>query len=553
MGRRSFLAQGAAAAAGVVLAGGAGDALVSGLAGAASPGKTNGPGRNGVTKAKPKRGGSLRFGTDTDEQGFNPTTAEWDEVGYMYGRTVFDPLFAVTTSGTVVPYLAESISHNSDYTSWTITLRPNLRFHDGTPCDGAALHTNLEKQSTSILTGAVFSQFVKDISQSGPLSVRIDMKNTWTTFPYYASSASQVGYVAAPSMLNSPDGGTTHPVGTGPFVFESWQPNDHFTAVRNTKYWRKGYPNLERITYKPIVDDNARSQALDSGTVDMIVTVTPQSIVQFRGDRQWSYVDNSGAVVGEPGIQFIQLNCAKAPFDDHDARLAMAKAYSQETISKTIGLNVTTPVDSPFVPGTPYFTKTSYPGYDPAGARKLVKEYERKTGKPFSFTLSYIPDPQVARTATYLQQRYQNVGMKCHLSVVQQNVLIENAVVGHYQAATWRQFGTVDPDLNYVFWSSNTINKSGISLNIARNDDPRIQKELDIGRSTTNRSARIKAYKAIGEYLAQDVPYTWLGRAVWAVVADPKVQNFNNPVAPGGQPLIGMSNGTIWPTQIWIK
>ena len=134
----------------------------------------------------------------------------------MYGLTVFDPLTAVTTSGQVVPYLAQSVTPNGDFTSWTITMRPNVDFHDGTPCDGAALYTNLKKQSTSILTGAVFAQSIKDVTQTGPLSVRVDMTEPWTTFPFYTSSVSQVGYVAAPSMLNDPNG-TLHPVGTGPF------------------------------------------------------------------------------------------------------------------------------------------------------------------------------------------------------------------------------------------------------------------------------------------------------------------------------------------------
>jgi ABC-type transport system substrate-binding protein len=143
--------------------------------------------------------------------------------------------------------------------------------------------------------------------------------------------------------------------------------------------------------------------------------------------------------------------------------------------------------------------------------------------------------------------------MKVALAVIDQNALISDAVAGKYEAVTWRQFGTVNPDLNYVFWSANTVNKSGISLNIARNNDPRIQTALTTGRQSSDAAARAKAYQSIGEYLAQDLPYTWLGRSVWAVVAKAKVQNFNNPVAPDGSKLIGMASGSTWPTQVWIS
>ena len=89
--RRTLLAGGAAAAAGFAGASALGLGW-DGIAGAA----TNGPGRNGVSKATPKKGGSLVFGVDAEEQGFDPTQARFDEVGVMYARTVFDPLTIVT-------------------------------------------------------------------------------------------------------------------------------------------------------------------------------------------------------------------------------------------------------------------------------------------------------------------------------------------------------------------------------------------------------------------------------------------------------------------------
>ena len=110
--RRSFLAGGVALGAGAVILGSGAE-----WAGAAL---TNGPGLNGVSTAKPKRGGSLVMGIDTEEGGFDPTSARWDEGGFLYGRTVFDPIAVVNSAGKVEPYLAQSITHNTDYTAWTI-------------------------------------------------------------------------------------------------------------------------------------------------------------------------------------------------------------------------------------------------------------------------------------------------------------------------------------------------------------------------------------------------------------------------------------------------
>ena len=254
--RRSFIAGGIAL--------GAGAAMLGGLEGAAGAAQTNGPGLNGVSTARPVRGGSLTMGIDTEESGFNPSTARWDEGGFLYGRTVFDPLAIVNAAGGVEPYLAESITSNEDFTSFTVTLRPGIVFHDGTPLDANALHLNIENSATSILTGPAFADQIASASVSGPLSVTIAMKTSWAPFPYYLAQA-QTGYIAAPSMLNSADGGTSNPVGTGPFVFQDWVPNSHMTASRNPHYWRKGYPYLNSITYKPIINANFACRSAPDG------------------------------------------------------------------------------------------------------------------------------------------------------------------------------------------------------------------------------------------------------------------------------------------------
>jgi hypothetical protein len=117
----------------------------------------------------------------------------------------------------------------------------------------------------------------------------------------------------------------------------------------------------------------------------------------------------------------------------------------------------------------------------------------------------------------------------------------------------WRQFGAVDPDLNYIFWSTTTVSSGALSINMARNSDPAIEAALLAGRSSTEKPARQAAYKTVNRRLAIDTPYLWTDRAVWAVIGNPKVQNWANPKSPQGQPAFPLIGGSIWPTQIWIQ
>ena len=542
--RRSFLAGG--------LALGAGAAMLGALEGAGEAGAalTNGPGRNGISSAKPVQGGSLTFGIDTEETGFSPVSARWDEGGFLYGRTVFDPIAIVNAAGVVEPFLAESITPNDDFTAFTVTLKPGIYFHDGTPLDANALNLNFEKQAASPLVGPAFADNIASTSVTGPMSVTLNMKGPWAPFPYYLAQA-QTGYVAAPSMLNNPNG-SSNPVGTGPFLFQDWVPNSHMTATRNPHYWRKGYPYLDTITFKPIIDPNARVDALETGEVDIMHTNSPSGLLQFRGNRKWSYYDNSGQVLGQPTVQCIMLNTAAAPFNNHTLRVAMAKCINQKQFSAVINKGVDAPIAGLFIPGSEYYTKTSYPAYDPAGAAALVKQVQKQTGKPVTFNLDSTSNSDVLRAAQFLQQAFQQAGMHVNINIQAQAELISDALAGTYQATLWRQFGAVDPDLNYVWWTT-ALASGPLALNMARNVDPRIQTALLAGRHTGNQAARVKAYQQVNQYLAQDIPYLWLARDTWAVVANPKVQNFANPTTLSGAKAIAFDEGVLWPTQIWIS
>jgi ABC-type transport system substrate-binding protein len=547
--RRSLLLGGAATAAGIA---GASALDLDQLAAAAS--SNNGPGRNGIGRGRPKKGGKLVFGVDAEEQGFDPTQARYDEVGVMYARTVFDPLTIVTAKGGWKPYLAQSVTSNADFTAWTITLRPNVLFHDGTACDGAALVTNLKAQSKSLLTGIIINPTLVSIVQSGPLAATITFKSPWAPFPFYLAGGigGQIAYVVAPSMLANPHG-TNQPVGTGPFVFKEWIPNDHFTATANPHYWRPGLPHLSEITFKPIPDEQSRASALKSGTIDIMITDTPQVITQFRGNKSFSYNDDSVHVAGEPDMNCIQLNCLAKPFNNPNVRRAAAMAINRKQYIKVIDDNVLPLSNGLFAKGSPYYSTTPFPGYNPSEAKRLIHQAEATEGNPISITLGTTTSPAATRAQQYIQQAWQSVGFKVTNTTVLQNDLINDALAGKFEALEWRQFGAVDPDLNYIFWSTTTVSSGPLSINMAHSADPQVETALLQGRSSTDPSVRAKAYKQVNKRLALDVPYIWTDRAVWAVVSKPSVQNWNNPTVPDGSKAFGVIGGSVWPTQIWVS
>ncbi|MHB1725953.1 MAG: ABC transporter substrate-binding protein [Acidimicrobiales bacterium] len=548
--RRSFLARGAATGAGIALAGGAGGLLAACGSSSSSPSTTSRP--TGISSATPKSGGTLVIGTDTEEKGFSPTKGTYDQVGIMYARTVFDPLMILDATGTPQPYLAQSVTHNATYTAWTITLRPNLVFHNGTPCDATALQTNFQLHKKSILTAPAITT-IDSVTVTGPLTCVVNMASPWVPFDYYLAGGigSQFAYVAEPAWLAS--GSQTNPIGTGPFVFQTWIPNDHFTATKNPHYWRPGLPYLDSVTYRPIIDSTQLYQSLQSGVVDLIASSSSTEVTApLRSNTALGFQDDVNQTIGEHDMDCVLLNLSKPPFDNPKVRQAAAMAISSPEYVKVIGGGIEVPSNGPFSQGSPFWVPDNpYPAYNPSKASALVKQVEHQTGQPISFVLGQVPGPGTTQEAEFIQAQLKAVGIQATLSTVQQANIINDALLGNFQGLVWRQFGAVTPDVNYIFWSPTQIN-SVYSINMARNADPRMQTALILGRQATTKSGQTAAYQQVGRLMGEDIPYLWLGQTVWSLGANAKVIGYRTTTTPAGQPAQGFFGGYLFPTQLWL-
>ena len=290
---------------------------------------------------------------------------------------------------------------------------------------------------------------------------------------------------------------------------------------------------------------------LKSGGVDIIHNSTATVTAQLRADTSLGYTDDSEHVAGEPDMNFLLLNLSKPPFDNGKVRQAAAMAVDSAQYSKVIDQGICPASTGPFASGSPYFAPTDYPEPDPAKAKQLITEVRQESGQPVVVTIAHVPDPATARIAEYLQQQFENAGMQVSLATIQQAQAISTALSGSFQSLVWQQFGAVNPDLNYIFWSpTNAV--QAFAGNMARNTDPNMETALLKGRQSPAQSDRVAAYQEVGRLMGSDIPYVWTDRTVWSIGAQPKVQNWNNPTTPAGKPAFGMITGAIWPTQIWL-
>ncbi len=546
--RRHFLSQGLRTAAGVAVLGGGASSLLAACSSGSGSSSTSSSSNAGVSTATPKPGGSLTFATEAEIDGFDPTQDRWDSSGYMYIRTVYDNLVAFDTNGNAKPYLAQSVTPNSDYTQWTIVVRPNVVFHDGSPLNAAAVKTNLDAVKSAALTGPALTN-ISSVTVTDPMTVVVAMKAPWVPFPIVL--AVQTGVVVEPRTLLSGKAGT-NPIGTGPFVFQQWVPNDHYTATKNPHYWRPGLPYLNQITFKPIVDPQSRENSLKSGTVDIMHSSDTQNLVDLQGDSSFVTINDMHQTF-QPDMDFVMLNTAVAPMNDIRVRQALAYAIDKQKVINTIFNGLPPQSFGPYVQGSPYYGPTGYPDYNLAKAQSLVKQYEAEKG-PISFEYGTVNQPKDLETNQLVQAMWKQAGIQSTIVQVEQSQYILNALQGKYQAYAWRQFATPDPDGNYVWWSTGTVAPvGGLALNFARNSDPQIQQALDTGRSSADPSTRATAYKTVAQRFGADLPYLWTNRNIWMLSAKPSIMNFNGPTLPDGTKALGNLDGVISTSQVWVN
>jgi peptide/nickel transport system substrate-binding protein len=501
----------------------------------------------------PKPGGNITMGVEAEIDGFDPTKNRFDITGHLYATTIYDPLTQIGKDGKAHPYLAESITPDSTYTTWTIKLRSGVQFSNGDPLTAAVVVTDLKAQVASALTGFALSNVASISPGTDNLTVVVKTKTPWTVFPLYMSG--QLGYIYDPASTDT----VKKPIGTGPFILKEWVPGDHMTATKNPNYWQKGLPYLDSVTFKPILDQTARKNSLLSGTVDMIHTDYTQSIIDLRKEKSVKIIDTS-AFNARKELDFYMINTVKAPFDDANLRKALAMATDRQALNNTFGNGILKDATGPYSQGTPWYVSSGYPNFDPNGAKQLVQQWKAAhNGATPTFTLDVTNTALSLQIAQFVQDMWQQVGFKLDIKQTEQSQYILTALQGNYQVIGWRQFGEVDPDADVVWWSSaNALPIGQLALNFARNKDDQIDKDLATGRTGTDEAIRTAAYQDIAKRFAIDVPYIWTDESLWSIAYKPTVQGILDWTMPDGSAgadnltVGGLGGGTIF-VHVWLN
>ncbi|MDQ1520411.1 MAG: peptide/nickel transport system substrate-binding protein [Actinomycetota bacterium] len=530
--------------------------------GGGSGNKTGGAAKTGATKVTgpsgaPKSGGTLRYGIEAETDGLNPTKNRFAISAFAMGTAVFDRLAHLDTHGKVKPYLALSWTPSADYMSWTVKLRPGVKFHDGTPFNAEAAKVGLDRAAADPLIGlAVRAAFNNKTPAEvvDNLTVKFNMKEPNTHLPYYLTS--QVAFAASPKWLAAADKNpdlNQQPVGTGPFKFASRVRDGSTKFVRNDSWWGGKVP-LDGIEFVVQTDSARRADQLLAGDLDVMHTSDPQTIKLLRGEKNiQKFEENKGEE------SFVMMNTQSAPFDDIRVRKALTLSTPKRKYLDVIGEGILTPADSMFHPDLKWYNPAvKQQADDPTAAAALAKQYcaekpQYCTGDKIKMSFKYTgPSVQQDLTADTLVGGWESAFVVKRDQVLQDDYITQVAL-GNYQVVTWRQYGAEDPDGD-VLWHDCRVTgpPGGLSLNWTRNCNPKTQAAFLEQRHSPDDKVQIAAWKTIAQNIHDDYIYVFLNHTDWMIAARDNVGDVIGRKLPDGS-MSGFNNGFHLLSQIWLN
>lgn len=524
--------------------------LFAAACGGGGEGEGEGEGGGGGEEAagEPTPGGKVIYGLEAENSGgWCLPEGQLAIAGIQVARAIYDTLTVPNENAEYVPFLAESVEPNEDFTEWTIKVREGVKFHDGSDLTGEVVKNNLDAYRgayparSPLLFRFVFAN-VSGTELVDPMTVKVTLASPWPSFDAFLFSSGRVG-IMAQAQLDDTETCDTNLIGTGPFVKKEWKVNESFIATKNPDYWQQDadgnqLPYLDEIEFRPIVDGDARVNALLGGDINALHTSGAEQIDALQIEEE------NGAINLVESTDFAEVsygmfNMRQAPFDNILARQAAAYAFDRDTFNTVRNLDLFTMASGPFAPGEiGYLEDAGFPQYDLEKAKELVAQYEEETGQPLEFTITAANDPSTTKSVQFIQENAEKAGMSVSIKQVEQAALINTALGGDWQAISWRNHPGGNPDAQYVWWHST------MPTNFGGINDPELDALLDQGRAEADPAARAEIYEDINRIFGENVYNLWFNWTQWDVASAPDVFGVFGPELPDGSvPFGGLATG----------
>ncbi|MDQ6620695.1 MAG: glutathione ABC transporter substrate-binding protein GsiB [Pseudomonadota bacterium] len=433
-----------------------------------------------------------------------------DTLSQAMAKSFYEGLFGFDKDMKMIPVLAEGYEASKDGLVYTIKLKRGIKFHDGTDFKAEAVKVNLDRVTNpenKLKRYGLYNNNIAKTEVVDDYTARITLKTAFS--PFISQLAHPSTVMISPAALKQWGNKDIafHPVGTGPFKFVEWKQTDYLKVAKFENYWRQGYPKVDSITWKPVVDNNSRAAIMQTGEAHFTYPLPYElaEVLKSKPDLE---------VVAAPSIvlRYLSMNTQQKPFDNPKVRQAIAYAINKDALAKVAFNGYAEPAQGVVPQGVEYAVKIGAWPYDLAKAKQLMSEAGYPNG--FETELWSAYNHSTAQKVTqFLQQQLQQIGIRTKITLLEAGQRVE-------KVESWQDAKTAPVRLYYVGWSTSTGEADWAIrpllgseswppklFNTAYYKSDRVDADIKNAQLTINAAEKAKLYKDAQEAIWQDAPW----------------------------------------------
>ncbi|MCL2602772.1 MAG: ABC transporter substrate-binding protein, partial [Treponema sp.] len=417
----------------------------------------------------------------------------------------------------IVPLLAESWNM-PDAQTLVMNLRRGVLFHNGDEMKASDVQFSIMRGVNSPQVGFIFSS-IKSVDIIDDYTVQINLNIPFVPILAHLTHPG-VGINSERAVREQGANFANHPVGTGPFRFQSMVLGESVDVVRFEDYWGE-QPGVDRITFTVIPEITNRLIAVETGAADIAFDISPHHLPRMIQDARLAY-DRTAV----PRFHFMGFNLQSptaVPLRDVRVREAIARAIDVEAIVDIVYQGVGKVINAPLV-GLSGTVDFDLPKFDLDRAQQLMAEAGYANG--FSISLwCNVSNQQEVDKAVIIQNMLAQIGIKVEVVSLEFATFLQGVTQGQHDMyiLSWTNIAT-DPDYGLALFHSSNIGGS----NRFRLNNPEIDRLLNLGRQELNPVARLAIYEQVQRLIVEARPAVFLLHGEELVALSPHIAGFVN-------------------------
>lgn len=372
-----------------------------------------------------KYGGKVVVGVQQDIDSLDPhkaTAAGTKEILF----NIFEGLLKVNENGSLICAVASDYSVSEDGLTYTFTLRDNVKFHNGSNVTAEDVKYSLERAS-GLLDGTPLISSLKTLK-----SVDIVDEHTVQVTTESANLELIYSFTTAIIPKGSGEAEGSNPIGTGPFSFVSYKPQEGLVVKKNPDYWQEGLPYLDEVNFKIVSGADSALLELKGHSIDLYSYLTDSQAAELANDYQ---------ILAAPSdaLQALFLNNAEAPFTDVRVRQAVCYAMDRDLANEFVTGGNSAIISAPMLPTLKDYYEDLNGIYGTGANVEKAKQLLTEAGYPDGIEFSVkVPSNYEAhvQTAEVLADQMKAANINLKIELVDWNTWLEDVYKGRKYVAT---------------------------------------------------------------------------------------------------------------------